>query len=154
MENFYNQRINVQSKFFLSVEQSMNFLIDIEAIPEEMTCNRCGRTMSLRIYREQTHETIIYRCIGCLKRVSVYSRCLLRRSHLPCTDVLFITYAYCIDLRINQIYNLVNLGEEAIIFMKKKIINCSKLLLEGSTQLLGGFDRFVKLMKWPFAGVN
>lgn len=150
MENLLNDSITVKSGFFFSVRLCMEYLVEIGAIPEEIQCTRCDIMMYLQIYREGGHEKIIYRCRQCQKKISIYSLCKLRRTRLTCTDVLFITYAFCIDLRINQIFNLVNVGEEAIIFLKKKIINCCRIISDCSTNLLGGQGRIIQVDEMRF----
>ncbi len=150
MENLENNQITIKSDFFFSVSLCMEYLVEINAIPEEIECTICDRQMYLQIYREGGHEKIIYRCPQCQKRISIYSLCKLKRSRLACNDVLFITYTFCLDLRINQIYNLVNLGEEAIIFLKKKIINCCQKITESTTTLLGETGRVIQVDEMGF----
>ncbi len=68
----------------------MDYLQEIEAIPRSINCDRCQDPMTLQIYRARGNETIIYRCHICQKRVSIFSKCIMRGSHLKCTDVMFL----------------------------------------------------------------
>ncbi len=95
----------------------MNYIVEIDAILDEVHYSGCNYAMILRIYGNWGYDSVIYNCVGCLKWFLAYSICMLWRFLLPNDNMLFITYSFCIGLKIN-IKNPLNVGEETIIFLK------------------------------------
>ncbi len=150
MENSPETVITVQSTFFRSVTEAKDFLCEIEAICEFMVCSSCERNMNLQIYRARGNETVVYRCSQCLRRTTLYSTCLLKGSHLKCNEILFLIYGYCIDLRNNQLYNLLNLSEKTIIAFKNKINVGVESIFSSTIEKIGGMGRIVQVDEMAF----
>ncbi len=66
----------------------------------------------------------------------IFFKMYFKEFHLSITDILFLTYGFCIDLRINQLYNLVNVREEYIIKFKDRINRVVVGILEDKIEKL------------------
>ncbi len=83
------------------------------------------------------------------KKVSIFQNAM-SCSYLKYTDVIFLIYGYCLDIRVNQMYNLVDVGEEAIINFKKRTDVCVQNLLECSEERLGGVNMTIQVYEIAF----
>jgi hypothetical protein len=89
-----DERITIRSDFFYTVEGAMIYLVTNELVPQERICNSCGLLAPIKKYTNRGNESIVYRCVSCSKRKSLYSLCTLQNCKISPPDILLYCYFY------------------------------------------------------------
>ncbi|KAG0438923.1 hypothetical protein DMUE_2790, partial [Dictyocoela muelleri] len=116
--------LDYKSKYFHKLDESITFLLEINAIRREITCETCQKTIELKKYRSSSSYVYKYRCS---RKICRFSRNLLSLTSLKFKKIEIPVLLFSIYLAIqntpNHIaINILNITKKTYIGIKNDLV--------------------------------
>ncbi|KAG0438110.1 hypothetical protein DMUE_3297 [Dictyocoela muelleri] len=123
----------INSSVFDSVENSLDFLLNIGAISSTIICS-CGHRSALIIYKEKEYKRIVYRCSysNCRKRIGVI------KYRTPSNILLQAIYNLMAGTSYDQTKLFLGISKNTISMIKNVFAKFIKILWKEKKTLIGG----------------
>lgn len=133
-------RIHLRHSLFMSLRECKVALIDLEIVPEEISCIKCNQNSGLTLYKNKSMERLLYRCRNSQCR---HKRSLIN-SKMSINDYLLVIYKLIKGDKYKDITSETGATRPTILVIRKKLRESYIKYMSNKISLVGGVGSTVQ----------